>query len=344
VEVTIMKKGIIAVSAFLLMVFAVAVFTVTAAEEKKMSKKADKLMSKALKAINEKKSDQAIDLLRQVIVLEPENAMVRHNLGVLLHEKGQVDEAIASFEEALRLQADYQHAQLALRQALFETGKSASTRQDFEKANSYLLKLDGLPRPEAESKNLQAMAQYLLGYNYFNLKQYPQAQGCFEKCRGIEGLEKENPELYANATYFLGMTGHIQGRYEDSCNEFKKYLAMHATSEKKPEFFAHANFFIGASLFRILEAKLAKGEVSGMEKAASEILPYLNTAVENNIPSEDAHVMLGNCYVYMKDYEKAVRTYQRLIELFPQSTQLKSYQDFLGELQKMLRPEQKGKK
>ncbi len=340
-----MKKRFIIAGA-LLLTLAAAFAAPVAPEvgEKKMSKKASKLMSKALKAINEKQSDQAIDLLRQVIVLEPENAMVRHNLGVLLHEQGQVDEAIASFEEALRLKPDYQHALLALRQALFETGKSASTKQDFEKANGFLLKLDGLSRPEGENKNLLAMAQYLLGYNFFNLKQYPQAKGHFEKCRGVEGLEKDNPELYANATYFLGMGGHIQGQYEDSIIDFKKYLEMHAASEKKADFFAHANFFIGANLFRVLEAKLAKGDVTGMEKAAGDILPYLNTAIENNIPSEDAHVMLGNCFVYMKDYDSAMRSYQRLIELFPQSAQLKSYQDFLGELQKTLRPEKKGKK
>jgi len=340
-----MKKRFIIAGALLLTL--AAAFAAPAdpeAGEKKMSKKASKLMSKALKAINEKRPDQAIDLLRQVIVLEPEIAMVRHNLGVLLHEKGQVDDAIASFEEALRLKPDYAHALLALRQTLFESGKSASSRQDFEKANGFLLKLDGLHRPEAENKSLLAMAQYLLGYNFFNLKQYPQAKDHFEKCRGIEGLEKENPELYANATYFLGMAGHIQGQFEDSGNHFKKYLEMFAASGKKPNFYAHAHFFIGANLFRVLEARLAKGDVTGMDKAAADILPYLNTAIENNIPSEDAHVMLGNCYVYMKDYEKAIHSYQRLIELFPQSTQLKGYQDFLVELQKMQRPEKKGKK
>ena len=98
--------------------------------------------------------------------------MVHHNLGVLYFEKGMTDEAIANFEEALRLQPDYQNALLALRQALFEAGKNASGKQEYEKANAYLLKLDGLPRPAAENKGLLASAHYLLGYNFFNLKQY----------------------------------------------------------------------------------------------------------------------------------------------------------------------------
>src|SRR5512138_1793031 len=121
-----MKKRMAATGVFLLFVFVFSVFSAPAADAKKPPKKVAKLMAKAQKAIQDKQPDQAIDLLQQVVALDPENAMVRHNLGVLFFEKGQTDPAIASFEEALRLQPDYQHAQMALRQALFEAGKSAS--------------------------------------------------------------------------------------------------------------------------------------------------------------------------------------------------------------------------
>jgi len=112
----------------------------------------------------------------------------------------------------------------------------------------------------------------------------------------------------------------------------------------RPEFFTHANYFLGANLFRILEARLAKGDVSKMTESAAEILPYLKMAVENKLPNEDVYVMLGNCYVYLKEYDEAVRTYKQLIELFPQSQQLKNYQAFLPELEKMLQQAQKPKK
>jgi tetratricopeptide (TPR) repeat protein len=341
-----MKKRIAAAGAFLLFVFAFSVFTVPAAEEKKPSKKVSKLMMKAQKAIEEKQTDQAIDLLRQVISLEPGNAMVRHNLGVLLHEKGQTDEAIASFEEALRLQPDYQRAQLALRQVLFEVGKAAMGMQKFDKSNEYLLKLRDLPYiyTGKENDNLLALARFYLGYNFFNLKQYPQAQANFELCQAMEGLEMENLELYANATYFLGMIDYIKNQYQNSCYNFKKYLKLYVAMEKKPEFFAHANYFVGANLFRILEANLAKGDIARIAESAAEILPYLNVAVENKLVVEDAYVMLGNCHVYLKDYDKAIAAYQRLCELFPQSPQLKNYQAFLQELQKMQQQAQQPKK
>lgn len=342
-----MKKHIVSVGLFLLLVLASAVCAAPAATEpaeKKMSKKAAKLMARALEAIQAKQPDTAIDILRQVSALEPENAMVHHNLGVLYFEKGRPEEAISSFEVALRLQPGYQNALLALRQALFEAGKTAGAQGDHEKANSALLKLESLPLPPSENKGLRASAFYLLGYNFFNLKQYTKAIEYFSKCQAVEGLERDSMDLYANATYFLGMMGHIQGQYEVSTANFRKYLSLFAAAETKPEFYAHAYYFVGANLFRQLEAKMAKGEVAGMAEATAEILPYLNTAVENKIPSEDAHVMLGNCHVYRKDYEKAVQAYQKLIELFPQSPQLKNYQAFLSELQKMLPAAATGKK
>jgi tetratricopeptide (TPR) repeat protein len=345
-EVPIMKRGIAVVSLFVLLTFAFAAVTAPATEENKMSKKARKLMDKALEAIKEKQPDQAIDLLRQVVVMEPENAMLRHNLGVLYFEKGLADEAIASFEDALRLQPDYQKAQLALRQALFEAGKDAMGKQKFDKSNEYLLKLKDLPYifTGKENDSMLAFARFYLGYNFFNLKQYPQAQANFELCQAMEGLETEDLDLYGNAAYFIGMIDYIKNQYEDSVDHFQKYLKLYVAMENKPEFFTQANYFIGANLFRLLEARMARGDVARMAESAAEILPYLNVAVENKIPSEDAYVMLGNCHVYLKEYDQAVQAYQRLIELFPQSPQLKSYQAFLEQLQKMQQPAAKAAK
>ena len=111
---------------FLLLAVYVFFLPAAGAEETKISKKAGKVMAKALEAINQKQPDQAIDL---------------H------FEKGLLDEAIGYFENALRLKNDYLNALLALRQTLFEAGKAASSQKNFEKSNGYLLKLTGLPLP-----------------------------------------------------------------------------------------------------------------------------------------------------------------------------------------------------
>lgn len=339
-----MKKRIIIACLLLLVFTAVVVPTPQTVEEQKFaSKKTRKLFEKAMKTFQEKKIDEAIELLQQVVPLEPENAMVRHNIGVMLHQKGKVDESIASFEEALRLNPHYEHAQLAMRQALFEAGREASANKNFEKANQYLLKLRDLPFFAGKNDNMLIMARYILGFNFFNLKQYPQSQANFEWCIALEGMEMENLDIYANSTYFLGMINTIKKQYDDAIYYFKKYLLLFEAMEKKPELYAQASYLIGSNLFQKLEAKVSKGEMAGVTEASNEIIPYLEKAITDKIPSEDPFVMLGNCYIYRSEIGKAIQTYEKLIEIFPQSPQLQNYKTFIGELQKN-QPKEKIKK
>lgn len=332
-----MKKRIGVFSVLWLLVFVFCSFAVPAGPDKKTAKKAEKLMVKALEAINLEQPDQAIDLLKQVLLLTPDHAVVHHNLGVLYFEKGMADEAIAKFEEALRLQPEYQQAQLALRQALFEAGKNESSKKDFEKSNGYLLKLRDLPYVFVgkENDDVLSKTRYLLGFNFFNLKQYPQSQANFELCKTMAGLEMENLDLYANATYFLGLIDSIKKQYDDSNYYFKKYLTLYVALEKKPDLYAQANYFIGANLYQQLMDKMAKSDVTRMAEDAAEIIPYLEQAITDKTSSEYAHVMLGNCHVYRNEIDLAIKDYQQLIEAFPQSQQLQNYKTYLVELQKM---------
>ncbi len=340
-----MKRHTVIVAAFLLLAFAFVLGAAPAAgDPQKLSKKGEKLMAKFHKAIQEKKAEEALGLIQQVIAVDPGYAVAYHNQGVLLHQKGQVDEAIASFEKALQLQPDYANAQNALRQSLFEAGKAALAAQDFAKSNAYLLKLRDLPFPGADNQAMLAFTRFYLGYNFYNLKQYPQAEENFAACLALPGLEAGSPDLFANATYFMGMISFVKKDHARSVEHFRKYLQLFEGKEQKPEFYPFASFFVGNNLFRLLEAEMAKGQVAGMEAKVAEIIPYLEKAIADKIPSEDAHVLLGNCYVYAKNYDKAIATYQQLLAAYPQSPELASYKSFLEQLQKMQQQELKAKK
>lgn len=334
-------KRHVAVTAVLLLASALALAAPPAAETK-LSKKAQKLMAKAEEAIREKQSGPALELLQQIVVLEPESAKVRYYLGVLLQQNGRSDEAIPEVEAALRLQADYPNARPFLAKVLLEAGREANARQEFAKSNGYLLKLVDQAPAGGESGDVLAMAHFLLGFNFFNLKQSAEARGHFAKSLAVEGGSGSAAELVANATYFLGMIDYMENRFADSVQSFRKYLSLFEAAAEKPQFYGHANYFVGANLFRMLEARVAKGEMKDVAAATDEIIPYLEKAIAAGIPSEDPHIMLGNCYVYRNQVDRAIETYEALIAAFPQSPQLENYKVFLAELQKS-RPKAKTK-
>jgi tetratricopeptide (TPR) repeat protein len=61
--------------------------------------------------------DEAIAEYREVIRLQKDSAEAHYGLGLALKGKGQVDEALAAFREALRLKPDFAQARDQLRQA-----------------------------------------------------------------------------------------------------------------------------------------------------------------------------------------------------------------------------------
>jgi len=62
--------------------------------------------------------DEAISQFQEAIRLKPDDAEAHNNLGTALGMKGQTDEAISQFQEALRLKPDYAEARSNLAYAL----------------------------------------------------------------------------------------------------------------------------------------------------------------------------------------------------------------------------------
>ncbi len=67
--------------------------------------------------------DEAIAEFREAIRLQPENGAAHHNLAGALHGEGRLDEAIAEFREAIRLQPDRATARHDLATALRQEGR-----------------------------------------------------------------------------------------------------------------------------------------------------------------------------------------------------------------------------
>jgi len=63
-------------------------------------------------------TDEAISQYREAIRLKPDYAEACNNLGNALSDKGQFDEAISQYQQAIRLKPDYAEARTNLARAL----------------------------------------------------------------------------------------------------------------------------------------------------------------------------------------------------------------------------------
>ncbi len=70
--------------------------------------------------------DDAIRQFREAIRLKPDHANAHCNLGLALDKTGRTDEAMREFREALRLKSSYPEAQNNLARALAAKNPSAS--------------------------------------------------------------------------------------------------------------------------------------------------------------------------------------------------------------------------
>src|SRR3546814_11326445 len=74
------------------------------------------------------------DLLSRAAALAPGSAWIRNNLGSVLHDLGQGQDAVRALDEALRLQPDYPEAHANRGMALQELSRFDEARAAFDAA------------------------------------------------------------------------------------------------------------------------------------------------------------------------------------------------------------------
>jgi outer membrane protein len=74
---------------------------------------------------------QGIQILKEVLKIDPENRSAIFNLGVLSVQSGQYDKAIDRFEKLVKLQPDHVQARFYLGVCYKETGKKDKAREQF---------------------------------------------------------------------------------------------------------------------------------------------------------------------------------------------------------------------
>jgi tetratricopeptide (TPR) repeat protein len=173
-------------------------------------------------------------LWRDTLTKNPKAWVAHDNLGIDLEHAGKIEEAIAHYEQALRIEPDYAEAHYHLGNALAQTGKIEEAIAHFEQA----LRIE----PD------DAEAHYNLGNVFLREGKVSDAIGHYEQAL------RSNPD-YAEAHYNCGVALELVDRMRDAITHYEYALQI------KPDYAeAHNNLGIALKKAGMIQEAMAHYE------------------------------------------------------------------------------------
>ena len=185
---------------------------------------------------------KGVEMERRAVAIDPDLSDAHSWLGTALLTLGQVDEAIAAINEAIRLEPENGQAYQALGRAYWAgKGDFAAAIPAFRRA----IELN----PEA-------------GYSYLQLGLLLAWEGQYEEAEAVcrRAVELQDQYISGNAglqvvgaNARLGYVFYLQGRYEEAIREYERGLAFVSSSDHalKERTSIEITIKIGATYFRM---------------------------------------------------------------------------------------------
>ena len=167
----------------------------------------------ALRLLEQKKIEEAKELLEEILADDPENPVVLYNLGMCYSELGHYDKSIKTLKESIKYNPDSSNALTALGYSYMLSGNDTKAEEYFKKA------------VEVDPENIYALQN--LGGFYAKKEKYKEAIETFKKA------EKVHP-LYPRILYALGLAYQAVGDLDNADKYFKK-LANRDTEDQFTE-------------------------------------------------------------------------------------------------------------
>jgi len=223
--------------------------------------------------------DQAIALFRSSLAIQPDDAEAQNNLGAALDKKGELDEAMTRFQKALAIRPSFAEAHRSIGNVLLKQGQLDQAILQFQQAAAI--------RPDSGQLHV-TLASALL-----------------QKGRVDDAITQFQEALELNpgddqAHYNLGLALRQKGRVDDAILEFQK------AADLRPDF-VEAQNNLGNSLLQI--------------GRTDQAIAHLRKALQLHPDYAPAHYNLGNAFLQKGDVDNAIIQFQKLAALQPGSAE-----------------------
>jgi tetratricopeptide (TPR) repeat protein len=219
--------------------------------------------------------DEAMRHYQQALLYHSEYAEGHYNLGQVFSKKGQTANAIAEFQKALDIHPDFVLARINLGWALTQSGKPEEGVAQYQKA-------------------LETNPRYGLAHYYMGLAQLQKGQSDNALAEFREAVE-DDPGLI-DARYNLGLAFFNHGQLDEAIGQFETALLLNPGSAD-----------VSNSLCLALLRKGQLPEAIARGQQAVQLAPHM----------ADAHFNLGNAYLAARQVDGAIAEFETAVNLNP---------------------------
>jgi len=255
-----------------------------------------------------------MSLCRHALKVTENNFTMHNNYGIDLVDEGRIDEGIAHFHEALRINPQYLNARCSLGRAFFKQGKFHKAIAYFDEVLRvrdnwpevyYLLGLSyvGQKKYDLAIKNyneaIRIKPDYISAINYLGLalKEQGKINEAIEKWGKVLQLEPNHP----NVNYNMALALTSIGKYDDAVFHFK--AALRSKSD-----WPDAYYNLGAVYYRQGKLELA---VEQSLKALQLRPDYLT-----------ARINMAETLLQLGRIRQAVEQYYKILQFTPDSVDI----------------------
>ncbi|MFY9553826.1 MAG: tetratricopeptide repeat protein, partial [Blastocatellia bacterium] len=242
-----------------------------------VSPKARQVYDEATKLLQARKYDEAAEMLRRAIALQPDYVQAHNDLGAVYMKLNQLDKAEGTLRHAIRLNNKWYLPQLNL-------GMVLNRQRKHQEAAKLLTELEA-SNPD-QTKIHPPLIEALM-----EAHQWPQAQEELQKALTVKGADTVDLKIK------LGVVNLRQGNFAAAIAAFRE-----ATSAEPEN--ALAQFNLGAALLE-----------SGNLDEAETALRRAYQIEGNRMPG--AQLQLGQLYFRKKDYPKAIAAFESYLRDLP---------------------------